>query len=79
MKDELLSEDINNEFKRSMSNVDENQDHMPYDIELLSILKDAIIITDKDFYISYWKPAAEDLYILNASEVMVKKAQNMEM
>lgn len=77
MKDELLSDDLNNDFKRSTSNVDENQTNMPYDIELLSILKDAVIITDKNFIIIYWNPAAEDIYGWKASEVMGKKAQNV--
>jgi PAS domain-containing protein len=77
MKDELFSDDLNNDFKRSTSNVDENQANMPYDIELLSILKDAVIITDKNFFISYWNPAAEDIYGWNDFEVMGKKAQNV--
>jgi len=77
MKDELISNDLNRNFRRAKPVFDENQVHMPYDIELLSILKDAVIITDENFVISYWNPAAEDIYGWKASEVFGKKAQNV--
>jgi len=36
-------------------------------------LKDGVIITDENFVITYWNPAAEDIYGYKASEVLVKK------
>ena len=51
-------------LKRSkfIARSDEKQVHLPYDVQLLSILKDAVIITDENFIITYWNPAAEDIY-----------------
>ena len=56
MKDELGSN------KKTNSLLDcEKQVQLPYNVELLSILKDAVIITDENFFITYWNPAAETI------------------
>ncbi len=74
MKDESLSNGIYRDLKGSKSNFREYKIYMPYDIELLSILKDAVIITDENFDITYWNPAAEEIYGWKCSEVLGKKA-----
>ena len=57
MKDELSSN------KKTNSLLDcEKQVQLPYNVELLSILEDAVIITDENFFITYWNPAAETIY-----------------
>jgi PAS domain S-box-containing protein len=77
MKDEPLSEDLDNNYKGQSSDLNQKQVYLPYDIELLSILKDAVIITDENFVITYWNPAAEDTYGWKASEVLGKEVDNV--
>jgi PAS domain S-box-containing protein len=48
-----------------------------YNMDLLSILKDAVIITDENFMITYWNPASEEIYGWNSSEVLGKMAQKV--
>ncbi|WP_048190672.1 PAS domain-containing protein [Methanobacterium sp. SMA-27] len=72
MKDELGSSDVKRNLEDSKQNPNRKQVYLPYDIELLSILKNAVIITDKNFIINYWNPAAEEIYGWNANEVLGK-------
>ncbi len=55
----------------------DNDVQLPYNIDLLSILNDAVIITDENFRICYWNPAAEEIYGWNPSEVMGKTAKKV--
>ena len=65
MKDELGSD------KKTNSLLDcEKQVQLPYDVELLSILEDAVIITDQNFLINYCNPAAEKIYGWKSAEIM---------
>ena len=64
-----LGSNIDKDFKKS-SYLDKKQVYLPYDTELLSILKDAVIITDENFIITYWNPSSEKIYGLQASEVL---------
>jgi PAS domain S-box-containing protein len=77
MKNELGSYDVNKHSKNPKINLDEKKIYQPYDVQLLSILKDAAIITDENFFITYWNPAAEKIYGWKASEVMGKDAQKV--
>ena len=51
MKDELGFNDVKRNWEYSKQNPNKKQVYLPYEIELLSILKDAVIITDKNFII----------------------------
>jgi PAS domain S-box-containing protein len=54
-----------------------NQVNLPYNMDLLSILNDAVIITDENFKITYWNPAATEVYSWNSSEVVGKKVKDV--
>jgi PAS domain S-box-containing protein len=77
MKDELGFSDVKRNLEDSKQNPKGKQVYLPYDIELLSILKDAVIITDKNFIINYWNPAAEEIYGWNANEVLGKDVKKV--
>jgi PAS domain S-box-containing protein len=76
-----MKQQLSTDFPESSN---KNQDVMkdknvalPYNIELLSILKDAVIITDEKFKICYWNPAAEEIYGWKSSEVIGKTAKEV--
>lgn len=73
---ELLSTDFQEGSNRKQE-VWNEQVSVPYDIELLSILKDAVIITDQNFKICYWNPAAEEIYGWKSSDVMGKTSKDI--
>jgi PAS domain S-box-containing protein len=59
------------------SELDEKQLSMSYNLDLLAILKDAVIITDENFIINYWNPAAEEIYGWKSEEVLKKKVKDI--
>lgn len=61
-------------FKEDIQKIDLDIDEhsLPYDVELLSILKDAVIITDENLKVTYWNPAAEEIYGWKMGEVLGK-------
>lgn len=72
-----LSTDFSESSNSSHDVGKENNVTLQYNIELLSILKDAVIITDEKFKIRYWNPAAEEIYGWKSSEVMGKTAKDI--
>lgn len=72
-----LSSDFQERANKNNGVGEKQQISMPYNIELLSILKDAVIITDENFKISYWNPAAEEIYGWKSSEVLGKTAKTV--
>jgi len=72
-----LSSDFQESSNRSHDGGNDKDITLPYNIELLSILKDAVIITDEKFKISYWNPAAEEIYGWKSSEVLGKTAKDI--
>ncbi len=77
MKDNLGFNEVNGDLKKPKSDLDEKQVHLPYDVKLLTILKDAVIITDPNFFITFWNPAAELIYGWKAEEVLGENAQKV--
>jgi PAS domain S-box-containing protein len=59
------------------ADIHENHINLHHNMDLLSILKDAVIITDKNFRINYWNPAAEEIYGWNSSVVTGKLADEV--
>mgnify|MGYP001235058824 CR=1 FL=1 len=76
MKQQLRT-DFQKSSKRSHDVKKDKNVTLEYNIELLSILKDAVIITDEKFKIRYWNPAAEEIYGWKSSEVMGKTAKDI--
>ncbi|UTB32665.1 MAG: PAS domain-containing protein [Methanobacterium sp. ERen5] len=72
-----LSSDFQERANKNNGAGEKQQVSMPYNIELLSIIKDAVIITDENFKISYWNPAAEEIYGWKSSEVLGKTAKTV--
>lgn len=75
-----MKNDTGSKFEENLSKINldiDEQKFLPYDVELLSILKDAVIITDENFIINYWNPAAEDIYGWKSNEVLGKKVENL--
>jgi PAS domain-containing protein len=77
MKDELCFNDVKKNLENSKLNPNKKQVYPTYNIELLSILKDAVIITDKNFTINYWNPAAQEIYGWKANEVQGKDVKEV--
>jgi PAS domain S-box-containing protein len=71
-----LGSDINEDMKKS-SFIENKQGYLPYDVQLLSILNDAVIITDENFVITYWNPSSERIYGMKSSEVLGDDLQNV--
>lgn len=53
-----LESNIDKYFKRS-SDLDKKQVYLPYNIQLFSILNDAVTVTDETSVINYGKPSSE--------------------
>lgn len=69
MRQELRTNIQENSGERQTDNK-EDQITLPYNTELLSILKDAVIISDENFKIIYWNHATEEIYGWKLSEVI---------
>jgi len=62
-----LGSNIVKKFKRSL-NMGKKHVHLLYDLQLLSIFKDTIIITDENFIITYCNHFFEKIYSIKACE-----------
>lgn len=67
---------VEEDLQKINLDIDE-QKFLPYDVELLSILKDAVIITDENFIINYWNPAAEEIYGWKSMDVIGENVENL--
>ena len=76
MKERFITNNLeeNSDVK---AEIQKNQANLPYNMDLLSILNDAVIITDENFKITYWNPAAAEVYSWNSSEVVGKKVKDV--